>query len=180
MVHPHPLHHHLLIGLPGSGKTTLAKRWCAENPACCHVSTDRIRHILYGDASEQGEWDEILGEILKQAHAAVTRNQTILYDATNAQREHRIDILRQLRQQIQQTAPDRPVYIHGWYLLTPLEECHRRNHLRRRTVPAEIIDRMYASLQAFPPQLSEGFTSLNQPPRLTPHTATPPTNSQRE
>lgn len=175
-----PIHHHLLIGLPGSGKTTLAKRWCAYDPACCHISTDRIRQTLYGSATEQGKWDEILGEILKQTHAAVMRNQTILYDATNTQREHRIDILHQLRQQTHQTAPDRPVYIHGWYLLTPLEECHRRNHLRHRTVPAEIIDRMYASLQAFPPQLSEGFTSLNQPPRLTPHAVTSPTNSQHE
>jgi predicted kinase len=156
-----PIRYHILIGIPGSGKTTFARQWCDDDPTCCHISTDRIRASLYGDAAEQGDWGEILTEILAQAKDAILADRSILYDATNAQRSHRREIVRQLRQQAQHLALDRPICVHGWQLTTTLDECHRRNRHRDRTIPADIIDAMHASLCEDPPTLDEGFTSLH-------------------
>ncbi len=156
-----PIQCHILIGIPGSGKTTLAQQWCRNDSSLYYISTDRIRAALYGNPVEQGDWGEILSEILKQAQDAVLADRPILYDATNAQQPHRLDILRQLKQQTQRLAPDRPIHFHGWQLTTTLDECHRHNRHRDRTIPAHIIDAMHASLHASPPHLNEGFTSLN-------------------
>ena len=161
-----PIQCHILIGIPGSGKTTLAQHWCNHDPRCHHISTDQIRQALYGHAIEQGTWDEIEREILHQAIEAIGAGRTIIYDATNAQRPHRFAILHQLRHHLQPIAGDRPLHFYGWPLDTALEHCHRRNRHRHRTIPAEILDTMHDALVAFPPDRAEGFISLHTPPSL--------------
>jgi len=157
---------HLLIGIPGSGKTTLAQQWCEHDPRRRHISTDQIRQTLYGHEIEQGLWDEIEREILLQVEQAIAAGQAIIYDATNAQRHHRFAILRSLKHYLQTRSDDRPIHFYGWQLNTPLEDCHRRNRHRHRTIPAEILDTMHDALVAFPPDRAEGFVSLNIPPSL--------------
>lgn len=160
----HPIQCHILIGIPGSGKTTLAQQWCEHDPNLCHISTDQIRQTLYGHSIEQGTWGEVEREILRQAEQAIAQQRTVLYDATNAKRPHRFAILQHLTQHLQPLYPDRPIYFHGWPLNTPLETCHRRNRHRHRTIPPPILDEMYDALVAFPPDRAEGFLSLIPPP----------------
>ena len=74
---PAPLRCHLLIGPPGSGKTTLAGQLApllqgtGGEPGLV-LSTDLIRAELFGDAGVQGPWDEIraLLQRLREAVAA--------------------------------------------------------------------------------------------------------------
>ena len=67
---------HLLIGPPGSGKTTLASQLApllqgeTGEPALV-LSTDAIRAELFGDAAAQGPWDEIRTLLLQRLHEAV-------------------------------------------------------------------------------------------------------------
>lgn len=159
-----PIQCHILIGIPGSGKTTFAEQWCNHDPSLCHISTDAIRHRLYGDAIEQGTWAEIEREILIQAEQAINQQQAILYDATNAKRSHRFAILRHLTQHFQSLQPDRPLHFYGWQFKTPLEICHQRNRHRHRTIPPPILDEMHDALSVFPPDRAEGFRSLSPPP----------------
>jgi hypothetical protein len=49
---------HLLIGPPASGKTTLAGV-LAELTGAVVLSTDVVRHELFGDAAVQGPWRDI-------------------------------------------------------------------------------------------------------------------------
>ena len=49
----------ILCGIPGSGKTTYAKKYIENNANTIHLSSDAIRKELYGDESVQGNPGEV-------------------------------------------------------------------------------------------------------------------------
>ena len=51
----------LLIGPPGSGKTTYAQRHSEDDKNIVHLSSDKIRQELYGDEAIQGNPEEVFG-----------------------------------------------------------------------------------------------------------------------
>jgi predicted kinase len=143
----------LLIGLPGSGKSTLAKQLMAECPQMQLISTDVIRGQLFGSQAIQGSWLLIWREIQWQFQQAIAIEKTAIYDATNAQRRHRRELIT-LAQDVGFT------HITGIWVDTPVWLCLARNKRRSRQVPEEIILRMYRQLRDAPPSLEEGIDSL--------------------
>jgi predicted kinase len=148
----------ILIGLPGSGKSTLARQWVLNQPGRSLISTDAIRAHLFGDAAIQGPWLRIWQEIERQLQQAVTQIAvgavcSAIYDATNAVRRHRRDII---------TLAKAKGFNHltGVWLDVPLEECLKRNRQRDRQVPEEAIYRMHRRLMGAPPSIQEGFDCL--------------------
>lgn len=123
---------HFLIGIPGSGKSTLANHWCQQNPNLIMVSTDMIRAELFGDEHIQGEWKLVETEVLNRVQVAIAAGCSVIYDATNAKRAWRIDIL----QKFASVGADTWIC---WYLKIPLQECYHRNRQRQRQVDREII-----------------------------------------
>lgn len=91
----HSLVCHFLIGLPASGKSTLARILAQESTGLV-VSIDRVRAQLYGDEAIQGVWQEIETEVFKQVKDAIEQRQSVIYDATNANRLWRTEFLRQV------------------------------------------------------------------------------------
>ncbi|MBD2440814.1 WYL domain-containing protein [Nostoc sp. FACHB-110] len=142
---------HFLIGIPGSGKSTFAAE-LAKQGNYCIVSTDAIRASLYGDASIQGEWVEVENVVISEIVAAIAVGNSVIYDATNAKRVWRMDLLRKLNKL--------EVQWMGWYLQTPIKICQAWNHQRSRQVPDIILEKMQKSLQEFPPVAAEGFVSV--------------------
>lgn len=137
----------MLIGLPGSGKSTL----CAElqRQGYAVISTDAARAMLAGDAAIQHPWPEVWAVCQDLAQKAVSAGQPIVYDATNVVLEHR---------QLPLTLAAGPW--EAWVLTTPLEECLRRNAARKRVVPEEVILGMHKLYT--PPSLEEGFVAIRQ------------------
>jgi predicted kinase len=146
---------YILIGLPGSGKTTLAHKIFQSAPYHQIVSTDQIRECLYGSPSIQGHWSTIEHHILTQIQQALQAQKTVIYDATNYNHHHRTDLLQKLSK-LSSTQ-----WI-GLYLKTPLDQCKTRNSQRDRQVPENIIEIMDEYLRAFPPTLAEGFAKIYQ------------------
>jgi predicted kinase len=143
----------LLIGLPGSGKSTLAKQLLADCPQRRLVSTDTIRGQLFGDEALQGPWLLIWQEIKRQFQQAVAAKAEVIYDATNAQRSYRREIIA-LAREIGFTD------ITGIWVDTPVWLCLARNKQRQRQVPANIIFSMNRQLRDAPPSREEGLDRL--------------------
>ncbi len=142
---------HVLIGLPGSGKSTLAAR-LARLTGGQVVSTDALRAELYGDASIQGPWLPIERLAIARVRTAIASNIPAIYDATNARR-------RQRRQMLAKLQAPRAAWL-GWHLQTPLAQCKRWNRGRDRQVPEWVIERLAQALHDGPPAVCEGLVGL--------------------
>jgi len=160
--------HHILIGPPSSGKSTLAQTLQQQVLNSVIISTDTIRGQLYGDPRIQGPWPEIFAQVLHQCHQAIAAGQTLIYDATNAKRSWRFNFLRPLL-----TAYPHQTWV-GWHLTTPLDVCCQWNQQRDRQVPPDIIENLHHFLQCWHPIPAEGMATLqsidpSQTPDLPTH-----------
>ncbi len=148
----------LLIGLPGSGKSSLAQKLVAESQETLLISTDAIRAKLFGDEAIQGNWLLVWRELQHQFQQAVEQIQLgqaeeAIYDATNASCQHRLEALA-LAREIGFT------HITGLWLDLPVWLCLARNRRRQRQVPEDVIFRMYRQLRDAPPTLEDGLDRL--------------------
>lgn len=142
-----------MIGLPGSGKSFLAQKLINHHPNYQLISTDAIRAKLFGDEAIQGPWLKVWAEIQQQFHQAVLQASDTIYDATNAQRSQRRDIIILARE-----IGFSPIL--GLWVDPPLELCLMRNQNRFRQVPEAVILRMYRQMVDAPPSLNDQLDSL--------------------
>jgi len=133
----------VLVGLPGSGKSTYLERIGASG-----LSSDTIRRWLANDETDQSIHDRVFQTLryLLRHRLALTRPVTYI-DATNltpAERAPYIAIGRSYGCEVEAIFFD-----------APLEVCRERNARRSRVVPPEALEKMAARLVA--PGLAEGF-----------------------
>ncbi len=143
----------LLVGIPGSGKSTWARDFVRANPRYRIVSTDAIRARCYGDEGIQGDWLQLWRQVIiqwQQGIEAIQRGdlEGIIYDATNARRRHRREAIAAARQ-----AGFTSITL-VWFDV-PLTVALERNRGRSRQVPPEVIATMHRQIQAAPPSLAE-------------------------
>jgi predicted kinase len=136
----------VLVGLPGSGKST----WIDENrlPA---LSSDKIRHLLSDDEENQNVNRLVFNTmryLLRQRLAAGA--QTTYIDSTNLSLWERRSWIR--------FAEQHDCDVEAVYFDTPLETCLTRNAARARKVPPEVVQTMARRLVA--PSLAEGFSKV--------------------
>jgi predicted kinase len=145
----------LLIGLPGSGKSSLASKLLSKWSRSQVISTDAIRAQLFGSESVQGSWGLVWSQVQRQLLQAIEHSPSpvAIYDATNAVQRHRIEAIALAR-------ATGFTHITGIWLDTPLNICLKRNRQRDRVVPEEVILQMHASLLEAPPTLQDGLDRL--------------------
>lgn len=147
---PHLL---VLVGIPGSGKTTYVHRLRVRCPALRVVSPDAIREQLspgyaHGRVDVRHIDDRRVFRIAYAAvDAALRRGEDVAFDATNA------TVTR--RQRLVQLAHRHDALVTARYFPITIAEAARRNVRRARRVPHVAIVSIARSL--VPPHPAEGF-----------------------
>ena len=146
----------LLIGLPGSGKSSLAQQLAIEYRNCHIISVDALRAKLKGKSS-QDSGQQLWIEIEQQLQQAIQRCQeqpgAVIYDATNVTFGTRRRAIRLAR-----TAGF--TQITGIWVDTPLELCLNRNRQRPQIIPRLSILLMYCQLLVTLPSPQEDLEQL--------------------
>lgn len=125
---------YMMIGLPASGKSTVAERICRESNAVL-CSSDKIREELSGDESIQGNNKVVFDIMHERAQEALKAGRSVVYDATNLSSKRRAATINHTIGKIN----CRKV---AYVVLADFKECRRRNNERKRTVPEAVMDRM--------------------------------------
>ena len=138
----------LLVGAPGTGKTTYAQNYIKVFGGI-HLSSDTIRKELYGDESIQGDPGEVFSFMQRRAVEALNNGQSVVYDSTAMTRKDRAGII---------AVCPKFAKIECHIVWAPIETCIERDAARERTVGKSVIDRMVKRFQA--PYYDEGIHEI--------------------
>lgn len=132
----------MFCGIPGSGKSTEARRMAgsltARNLTVEHISRDGLRFSLISNKSEYfSKEKEVFSKFVEKMNNSLNKNDCTIIDATHISKASRAKILRQVEN------PDN-IRLLVLYLTTPIDVCMRQNDLRTgmERVPHEVIERM--------------------------------------
>ena len=140
----------MMVGLPASGKSTIAYNLAMENNYIV-FSSDALREELYLDINDQTHNHELFVELHKRIKTALKEGNNVIYDACNLSSKRRVAFLQELKR-----IPCRKECI---IAATPYEQCLRNNASRDRHVPDYVIERMYKSFDT--PYHYEGFDRVS-------------------
>ncbi|SDN77410.1 ATP-binding protein [Alkalicoccus daliensis] len=131
----------VLIGLPGSGKSTYAER-LSNGSSWHHLSSDRIAHALYREENEI-DYSNIFQELFEQTAALLEAGENVIYDATNLSSRRRKSLLHRV------DSLNTAVTKEAELFLTPYEILKVRNEARDswNRVPEEVIERYIRSFE---------------------------------
>lgn len=136
----------VMIGLPGSGKSTFCKEAC-EEPEAHWISRDAIRFdILKPNESYFSQETNVFNSFIATVNYFLEKDEDmILYiDATHINASSRLKLLRRLNLKGDEE-------INYYFFDTPLNECLRRNRSRTglSRVPDSAIRDMAAKAQLY-------------------------------
>jgi predicted kinase len=129
---------YVMIGAPGAGKTTYAKK-LAETENAHIISGDDVRAELYGSAEIQGNWSEIWERIDELVSESC--GMSIVLDGTHYRKDYRQEAIMLLRSY----GYDK---VEAIVMDSSLATCLARNFQRsERNVPDYIVTSMHEKLQ---------------------------------
>lgn len=143
---------YVMIGAPGSGKSTYIKNHIKDNELV--ISRDIIRFAMLNDGDDYfSKEKQVYNEFIKQINAAIANEIDIYVDQTSLNRGARSKLFNKLEKK-----PDEIIAI---YIKKPLDIILKYNAKRtgRALVPEDAVINMYNSIEE--PTLEEGFTQIN-------------------
>ena len=142
---------YVMMGCPGSGKTTYAKK-ALMNDNTIYVSRDEIRFSLLQDGEEYFSREkEVYREFIWKIYNAIqNEHKNVIADATHLNEKSRAKLFSSLPLDFSK------IEVIGIYMNTSLNTCLKRNETRKNTktyVPRGVLRRMFFSI--IPPSYKE-------------------------
>lgn len=138
---------HMLVGIPGSGKSHYAKQLCKREQAVL-VATDSIRERLFGSESKQKNTYLVFEQAFAEIGEALGTGGNVVFDATNVSRDRRLKFLKHFK--------DFPVQCHVFD--TPYAIAKERIEGRKRRISDTVLTKFAKNFEF--PVRGEGFQAL--------------------
>ena len=136
----------VLVGLPGSGKSTYLERL-----GVTALASDAVRGLLADDQTEQSIHIEVFATLRYLLRRRLALERPVTYvDATHLTPRERRPYVK--------TGQIYRCSVEAVFFDIPIEVCRERNCRRERVVPADVLERMAAKL--VPPTIEEGFSAI--------------------
>lgn len=145
----------VMIGAPGSGKSTFAKQYWQQNPSFKYLSSDALRAELGTGEDDQSVTPQVFSTLKRRLDHCLRRNESVIVDATSMNAKDRKDYINAAKQFNAKVV----AYAFVCDKKTLLERNQKRGAGGGRNVPEFVIDKMIAKYQ--PPTLQEGFDEVN-------------------
>ena len=163
---------YMMVGLPASGKSTLAKKLSNGNPDYAYVSRDEIRYKMTGSyrVKLQKE-DKVRREFCKEVYSKILEGYSIIFaDATHVTPASRMSFYNDLMFFVRQDKKinESDIDIIPLVLDVPWEVCYQRNAQRPAEVcvPDKDMINFYQKKARLPAKDDDGIHDKLFPERL--------------
>lgn len=124
----------MMKGLPGSGKSTIARK-LVDDSGFVRVNKDDLRAMLHNSKWSKGNEKQILKARDWLVRASLSAGKSVVVDDTNFAPEH--------ERELRTIAQDHKAAFEVNFVNTPLDECIKRDLNRLNSVGETVIRRMY-------------------------------------
>lgn len=139
----------IMIGIPGSGKTSYA-RSVLQNESTVYLSSDQIRIDMFGYES-QTDNEKVFNRMRNETLLALKSGYDVIYDATNLSKKRRKTIITE--------AKKLDAEVEAYLFCTPINIILERNIIRsERKLPWDKLEQMIKGIEV--PMYYEGFDNI--------------------
>ena len=139
----------MMVGVAGSGKSTIAMRYALTRSAIIY-SSDSIREEIYGDENCQKNPGRVFDILHQRIIKALSQGFDVVYDATNLSCKRRMNFLKTIAHiDCKKTCV---------VVVTTPEDIEERMKYRERKVPMDVVHRQLCQFQC--PNYYEGWDKI--------------------
>ncbi len=142
----------IMVGLPGSGKSTIASKLAEDNPNTYVFSSDTYRSKICGNENDQSQNELVFDTLYRDLIHRLMNGKNVILDATNISRKDRkraLDRLSRVPLLFRKVA---------YFVDTNIRDCIDRDACRDRVVGPDVIEKFVRRFEF--PQYFEGFDEI--------------------
>lgn len=143
----------VMCGLPGSGKSYFAEKYCKNHDNFVIVSSDKIREELFGNVNDLKHNDYTFLRAYELIISYLLMRKNVIFDATNIEKKYRIKLISSIKSSMVEDIEFICVN-----MTTPKEICIFRDKNRNRSVGEKVINKLYNKFEE--PTYDEGWNSI--------------------